>query len=487
MINLLLNTWLARLNSRALRAAGLTAAFSVAACTDGGGGSAGSTNVIFGSSEEAQQHASAERTYPLDPIDCSVPELRNWVQANMLDYYLWYDQVPLVNLEDYSSEESLIGDLRVLPFDRFSYIGDAEASTSLFEEGKLYGYGWKLRRTSDSDVKIAFIYPRSPLASENVERGDFLLAINGVHPLDMTAAQWDDFLGTGEEIKTPTFTFLDNNGNQRDVTVTRTEFDIDTVLDASVLPVAGANVGYLAFTQFLETSNAELDAAFAQFSQQNVSELVLDLRYNGGGRISVANNLASKIAGPQYAGEVFAEIAYNNKYAEDNVPFLLGNSLNSLSLDRVVVLSSSNTCSASEMVINGLEPFVDVVQIGGTSCGKPYGSSARQACGKQMSALEIRFVNAAGFGDYYDGIAADCAASDEVVYGLGDPREAMLKAGLDYIGNGSCAAVQASSATLDDGVDIGDSTGTRELAPGKPSAGILSSDPVHQEKTILVD
>lgn len=478
MINQLLKPWLARPATGAIRVAVLAAALSVAACTDGGG-SAGGTSVIFGSNAEAQQ-ASGERTYPLDPIDCSVPEMRNWVQANMLDYYLWYDQVPQVNLAGYSSEESLISDLRVLPFDRFSYIGDAEASSSLFEEGKLYGYGWKLRRTSESDVKIAFIYPRSPLADVNVQRGDFLLAINGVHPLDITAAQWDDFLGTGEEIKTPTFTFLDSEGNQNDVAVTRAEFDIDTVLDASVLPVAGANVGYLAFTQFLETSNAELDAAFAQFSQQNVSELVLDLRYNGGGRISVANNLASKIAGPQYAGEVFAEIAYNDKFEANNVPFLLGNSLNSLSLDRVVVLSSSNTCSASEMVINGLEPFIDVVQIGGTSCGKPYGSSARQACGKQMSALEIRFVNAAGFGDYYDGIAADCAASDDVVYGLGDPRETMLKAGLEYIGNGSCATVQASGS-------ISNPAGARELPLDKPAAGLPSADPVQEEKTILVD
>ena len=438
-----------------------------------GGGGTGGVSVP---SLEALQ-ATGERTYPLEPIDCSVPEMRNWVQANMLDYYLWYDQVSQVNLEDYDSPEALISDLRVLPFDRFSFIGDAQASTALFEEGKLYGYGWKLRRTSASDVRIAFIYPQSPLADENVQRGDFLLAINGIHPLDLTAEQWDEFLGTGEEIKTPTFTFLDTNGTQRDISVTRTEFTIDTVLDASVLPVAGANVGYLAFTQFLETSNAELDSAFAQFRQQNVSELVLDLRYNGGGRISVANNLASKIAGPQYTGQTFAEIAFNDKYADENVPFQLGNAVNALSLDRVVVLSSSNTCSASEMVINGLEPFIDVVQIGGTSCGKPYGSAPRQACGKQMSALEIRFVNASGFGDYYDGIAADCAATDTVEHALGNPQESMLKAGLDYISNGTCAAVVAG----------GENTNARGLSVQRPSAGLQTADPLEEEKTILGD
>ncbi len=458
----------------------LLISLAAAACGGGSGGltnssADGSTNNSPNSSLNSGVNALAAgpRTYPDQPIDCSVPEMRNWVEANMYDYYLFYDQVQQVNKADYESPEALLSDLRVLPFDKFSFIGDAQTSTALFDEGKLHGYGWRLRRTSESDVRIAFIYPRSPLAEENVQRGDFLLAINGIHPLDLTADQWNEFLGTGVEVRTPTFTFLDSNGNQRDITVTRTEFDIDSVLDASVLPHAGVNVGYLAFTQFLETSNAELDAAFAQFSQQNVSELILDMRYNGGGRISVANNLASKIAGPAYAGETFAEIAFNDKFADANTPFRLTNSLNALSLDRLVVLSSGNTCSASEMVINGLEPFIDVVQIGGTSCGKPYGQAPRQACGKQMSALEIRFVNASGFGDYYDGIPADCSAEDTLNHALGNPQESMLKAGLDYIGNGTCSTVAA--------------TATREFPGSRDNAGLQTFDPVETEKTILGD
>lgn len=447
-----------------------------AAACGGGGASAGSdassNGNINGNNSVLSPLASGPRTYPDQPIDCSLPEMRNWVEANMFDYYLFYDQVAQVNKADYDSPEALISDLRVLPFDRFSFIGDAQASTALFDEGKLHGYGWQLRRTSESDVRIAFIYPRSPLAEANVQRGDFLMAINGIHPLDLTTDQWNEFLGTGVEVRTPTFTFLSTDGNQRDVTVTRTEFDIDSVLDASVLPHAGVNVGYLAFTQFLETSNAELDEAFANFSQQNVSELVLDMRYNGGGRISVANNLASKIAGPAYVGETFAEIAFNDKFSTENVPFQLTSSLNSLSLDRLIVLSSGSTCSASEMVINGLEPFIDVVQIGGTSCGKPYGQAPRQACGKQMSALEIRFVNANGSGDYFDGIPADCAATDVLDHALGDPQESMLSAGLDYISNGVCNTAIASD------------TATR-FSDNRPNAGVQTFDPVEAEKTIL--
>jgi len=439
-------------------------AATLAAC---GGGSAG---------DEPPSSLRAERSYPDEPLNCSLDEMRNWVQANMYDYYLFYDQVPNVNLNNYQNVESLIDDLRVGPYDKFSYISDAAASTALFEEGKIYGYGWKLKRaaSSSNDVQIAFVYPRSPLADEQVKRGDFLLAINGVHPLEMSAAQWDEFLGVGTEIKTPTFTLLDANGNQRELSVTREEFSIDTVLDARVIPTGTAQVGYLAFTKFLETSNQELEEAFALFNQQGVDELVLDLRYNGGGRISVANKLASTIAGPQYAGQTFAEVSFNEKYAAENTPFRMVSTLNSLSLDRVVVLSSPNTCSASEMIINGLKPFVDVVQIGGTSCGKPYGSAPNQACGKQMSALQFRFVNAAGVGDYYEGIPADCTATDSLNANLGDPEESMLKAGLAYISAGICAT------------GIADSNASLARSPG-PDGGTThtSNDPLEEEKTIL--
>ena len=447
---------------------------SLAACTSGGGGSSDESGGAIGSTtlQALSTEAALERQYPLDPINCSLPEMRNWVEANMLDYYLFYDQVPIVNLQDYDDVETLVDDLRVLPFDRFTYISDAAASSALFEEGKLLGYGWKLLRTSASDVRMGFVYPQSPLAEQNVKRGDYLLAINGVHPLDMSSEQWDEFLGTGEEIKSPVFTILNPQGEQRNLTVTRSEFNLDTVLDAQVLANGPSNVAYLAFTQFLETSNQELEQAFSLFREQNANELILDLRYNSGGRISVANNLASKIAGSAYAGQNFAEISFNDKFSEDNIPYALTAASNSLGLDRVVVLSSASTCSASEMIINGLKPFIDVVQLGGTSCGKPYGSAPDQACGKQMNALQFSFVNANGVGDYYEGIAADCAAVDTTDFELGDSQEGMLRAGLDYISSGTC------------GINANANVETARSAASRTAAGVQTDDPLQEEKVM---
>ena len=244
---------------------------------------------------------------------------------------------------------------------------------------------------------------------------------------------------------TPTFTIRGNNGLQRDINVTKTDFKLDTVLQHSVIDTPSARVGYVAFTAFLETSNAELDTAFQTFSEAGITELVLDLRYNGGGRISVANNLASKILGSAYQGRVFADIAFNDKYAENNQSYQFNNQTDALNLSRVFVLTTSSTCSASEMVVNGLRPFVDVVTVGSTTCGKPYGSAPDEACGKAMNALRIKFVNASGEGDYYEGLPGTCAASDDVDKPLGDSSEAMLATALDYLGSGSCT-VQATTS-----------------------------------------
>jgi len=454
-----------------LNAIALLLCGSLAGCV-GGGGSAGDGDKSNPLPDGLTTQAVFERQYPLEPINCSLEEMRNWVEANMLDYYLFYDQVPQLNLNDYSDVETLVDDLRVLPFDRFTYISDAAASSALFEEGKLLGYGWKLLRTSNSDVRMGYVYPQSPLADQNVKRGDYLLAINGVHPLDMSSEQWDEFLGTGEEIRSPVFTILNPQGEQRNLTVTRSEFNLDTVLDARVITEGPSNIAYLAFTQFLETSNQELEEAFSLFRQENANELILDLRYNSGGRISVANNLASKIAGSDYAGQNFAEISFNDKYSEENIPYALSAASNSLGLDRVVVLSSASTCSASEMIINGLKPFIDVVQLGATSCGKPYGSAPVQACGKQMNALQFSFVNANGAGDYFAGIPADCAAVDTTDFELGDSNEGMLKAGLDYLSTGTCGITANASAVL------ARSSGARAIS------GVQSDDPLQDEKIL---
>lgn len=389
---------------------------------------------------EADQYAASP--------ECRIEPMREWVNENMKDYYLFYDQVPTVNLNNYSEIENLITDLRVSPYDRYSYIADEALNTALFEEGKRFGFGMRFIRTEQNELRFTLINPGSPLDDEGVERGDQLLAINGVQigSPGMTDEFVDSALGTGDTVVTPTFTIKTAAGVTRDLTATKAMFDVQTVLDTNIVQVGASKVGYLHFYSFLETSSSELDQAFAVLKDANIDELVLDLRYNGGGRISVANELASKIVGSAALEQDFTYFSYNDKYAFHNQGYKFLDEANSLGLNRVFALTTDGTCSASELVINGLRPHIDVITVGATSCGKPYGTQGNSRCGKVMHALEVEFVNSARVGGYFDGISADCPAADNVFQSPGDANENMMAAALAYINEGSCPLVAARSS-----------------------------------------
>lgn len=390
----------------------------------------------------------AEADYPL-PRSCDVDDMKSWVYDNMNDYYLFYDQVDQnVALSQFDDVESLITQLRVQPFDTFSYITEETSHSARFDEGETFGFGWRLQRNQQDEFFFKLIEKQSPLARVSVQRGDQLVAINGrpmAEFLQMSTAEKDAALGVGDEAVTVNFTIGKPAGSTTDVTVTKATYPVETVLANQIVDYNNTRFGYLHFYQFLETSRAELQNAFTELASANISELVLDLRYNGGGRVSVANELASYIVGNGKTDQPFATYRPNDKYAALTSDINFINQAQALNLSRVFVLQSDETCSASELVVNGLRPFMDVITVGGTSCGKPYASIPRAACGKVMNALELESINAAGVGGYYDGIAADCPVSENISQALGSSSEALLKAAMDYASIGSCTVAAARS------------------------------------------
>jgi hypothetical protein len=225
---------------------------------------------------------------------------------------------------------------------------------------------------------------------------------------------------------------------------------------------------------------------------------VLDLRYNGGGYLGIASELAYMIGGTHVTGKVFEGLQFNAKYPNSNpvlggpldpLPFLSttqGYSLNSgqplptLNLSRVVVLTSAGTCSASESIINGLiGAGVQVVQVGANTCGKPYGFYPTDNCGTTFFSIQFRGINAAGFGDYADGFSAHrfsgdaranlpgCAVGDDYAHDLGDPAEAQLAAGLGWLRNGACTSTISGLAA-----PAGPRTAAAELEGEGSSAGL---------------
>jgi hypothetical protein len=215
-------------------------------------------------------------------------------------------------------------------------------------------------------------------------------------------------------------------------------------------------VGYMLFNDHNYPSEAMLVNGITQLKAAGVQDLVLDLRYNGGGLLDVAAELAYMVAGPQTAGKTFEKLSFNDKNpfklsdADTITPFYSsavgfsatkGEALPYLGLNRAYVLTSSGTCSASEAIINGLRGAgIEVILLGGTTCGKPYGFLPQDNCGTTYFAIQFKGVNNLGYGDYSDGLAPTCHVADDFSRQLGDPLEGQLAAALSYRSTGTCVA-----------------------------------------------
>ena len=371
--------------------------------------------------------------------DCSVPSVNEWVYRNMQDYYPFADNVPVVNPADFENSRDLLNELRFNERDVFSSLTDAVAQQDFFESGADVGFG-----ANFFGSRVSLVYSDSPFGRANIKRGDIILSIDDVLTADIGDGVFFELVGDRDNPNTNVWRIMDGvTGEIRDVSLTQSEFTINSVVHESVYTNdSGAVVGYLVFTDFIETSEAELDAALTRFAQRGITELILDLRYNGGGRVSVANKLASQIGGVGLDGQVLSRIEFNSKYPERNTEDLFEAAIPSLDIDRLVVITSDGTASASELIINSLRPYMEVVLVGEATRGKSFISRAKTYCGLALNAMDSQSINANGV-NVSDGIAADCFAADDVTRpfgGTGADTEGTLAAALDYSFNGVCNA-----------------------------------------------
>jgi hypothetical protein len=275
--------------------------------------------------------------------------------------------------------------------------------------------------------------------------------------------------------ETHTFTIRDLGAvNTRQVTMTSAIVTSAPVQNTNVIDTPTGRVGYLLFNDHIATAEDGLIDAVSTLNQgAGIDDLVLDIRYNGGGFLDIASQMAYMIAGNmQVAGREFETLQFNDKYPTTNpvtgnpivpTPFHddtlgfgnrpAGQALPTLNLDRVFVLTGPGTCSASEAIMNGLRGIdVEVIQIGSSTCGKPYGFYPIDNCGTTYFTIQFRGVNAQNFGDYADGFSPantvgfsgvsvpGCSVADDFSAALGDPNEARLAAALGYRMSQSCPA-----------------------------------------------
>ena len=404
--------------------------------------------------------------------------LRSWSN----DLYLWYNEIVDRDPGQYTTPEyfGLLKTAAVTasgaPKDKFHFTYSTADWLSLSQSGVEAGYGafWAVvANLPPRRVVVAYTEPGSPAAaSAAFTRGAEILQVDGDDVVNSnTQAEIDVFVAglypdaTGEQ---HTFVTRDRFGTQRTVTLTSAAVTKTPVPVSNVITFSGRRVGYLLFNDHILTAEQPLINAISQMRTPNVvDDLVLDLRYNGGGYLFLASEIAYMIAGPaRTAGQTFEKLQFNDKHpsidpvtgqALTPMPFLSTSSssqaLPTLNLSRVFVLTGNTTCSASESIINALRGVgVQVIQIGSTTCGKPYGFYPEDNCGTTYFSIQFKGVNAAGFGDYTDGFSPNnapgsggtrlsgCSVADDFNEALGAATEDRLNAALHQTIGGSCPA-----------------------------------------------
>jgi carboxyl-terminal processing protease len=374
---------------------------------------------------------------------CDVASQKDWLRSYMLDWYYWTGRSPNPDPAAFDTVQKYFDALLysgdpVVPKDRWSYIQDSASYNQFFGAGKTLGYGVFVNGLElKLPLKLRYTEPQSPAAAAGLKRGDSITSVNGRSAAELIAANDFGLLTPAKAGDMLTLEIVGDAG-ARTVQLSAATYDLTPVSAAKVLDVPGrGKAGYVLLKDFVTQAEAPLATAFAQFRAQGASELILDLRYNGGGRISTANVLASLVAGASVDGKVFAQLSNNAKHsAADNTVRMGGGPASAFK--RVVVLTGQRTCSASELIVNGLKPYVEVVTIGDTSCGKPFGFNPVESCGSVFSAVNFESTNGLGQGRYYSGIGATCPALDDFSGALGDPSESLTSAATRYLQTGVC-------------------------------------------------
>lgn len=438
-----------------------------------------------------------------------------WIRSWNNRTYLWYKEVADVDptslsvLNYFATQKTKQLTDAGTAKDNFHFTQDTASYKQQTQSGVSYDYGinWKVgSTTAPRKFEIAYLDPSSPAVTAGLQRGDRLLTVNGVDFVNdntsagvavLNAALFPSTVG-----QTNTFKFSSVDGTEKTISMASASVTTVPVMNVQVINAGNKKVGYMQFNTHIANAQPQLINAVQQFKDSAVSELVVDLRYNGGGLLALASQFAYMVSGPNIIqNRYFEQMKFNDKYPNTDpvtgsaltptsfysrgIDYTAGvftnQTLPNLNLSRIFVLATDDTCSASEAFINGLRGIdMEVILVGGQTCGKPYGFYPTDNCGTTYFTIQFQGVNAKGFGDYANGFvpkaspvfAADvkgCNVSDDLSKPLGNSEEGMLKTALYYATNNSCPVSLVAQQTVEDKVSVA------EAAVGQ--SGLAVQDP----------
>ena len=375
------------------------------------------------------------------PSSCTTTSQNLWVRDQLNTFYYWYQNLPSgVNPASFNSPEAYLEAVRYRPIDTtFSFITSAAASDAFYSDSQVIKYGFT-QMISANDILVLQVWPESGASEAGLERGDRIISVNGTpvatHVKNGTLSA---AFGPDQPGQQATIAFNKPDGERRTAVMTKRIVTIPTVAITKMFEVEGRRVGYIFFSNFVQPSTAALNDAFAALKEAGANELVLDLRYNGGGLVDVAQHLASLIGGTRTSGQPAFNYVHNDKIGPIyNKVTRFTNPANALNLQRLVAITTGSSASSSELVLNALRPFIPVTIVGDTTYGKPVGQYGLRFCDKILYPVAFSIKNANMEGDYFDGLPADCPAPDDATHQLGDAEEGSLAEALTFIRTGSC-------------------------------------------------
>ncbi len=420
-----------------LRAPLLAAVLTLAACGGDGGSSSGGGVT--------------------PPDNCGLTEQKNWLVSYLDDAYLWAPLAPRPDPAGFDDIQAFFtarlydGSNGSVPRDRWSSNSSAESTQRFYGEGASMGYGLavaglELERDGSRPLYVRLVEARSPAAAAGIVRGDRVLRINDRPVAELIEA--DDFgaLSPADEGEQLTLD-LERGGESRRLTLRAAVFTLSPVGESRVFTLAdGRRTGYLVMKDMISQALPTLETEVQRLQGQGVQELVLDLRYNGGGLVSTGARLASHLVGTAQTGRTYATLRYRDDRSARNQRFPFETVRTRLGMTRVVVLAGRRTCSASEQVVNALRGVgIDTVLVGEASCGKPVGSNPVTACTRSWSPITFESVNERGEGRYWDGFAPDCAVAESYAGPMDARGDALLDTALARLETGACPVAAAAA------------------------------------------
>jgi C-terminal processing protease CtpA/Prc len=460
------------------------AALMLASCGGGGGGGGSAPPVTV---------TPTPSPTPTPTASCGLSSRQAFAKSVIDEWYLFPNDVATnVNPAGYGDVQTYIDALlapaRAQRKDRyFTYITSIAEEDAYYASGSSAGFGVRLAYNPFTQrIVIAEAYEGAPGLAAGIDRGTEISAIgtnsgNLRSTASIVAAEGTagliNALGPDQPGVTRVLR-ITNAAGTRDVTVTKADYDIDPVSDrygAKIITEGGHRYGYVNLRTFITSANPQLRAAFLDFRNQGVTDVIVDLRYNGGGLVSVAELFGDLLGRSRSASDLFDEIQFRpEKAAAENGRHFFTTQPESIAPTRLAFIGTGSTASASELVINGMLPYLgtNMTLVGDNTYGKPVGQIAidKTECDDRMRVIAFALTNADGQGDYYNGLASkipnSCAADDDLGFPLGDPREPSVRAAIDFLSGQACTTRIASAAAKR---SIAAEQAPEMLVPAEPS------------------